>query len=118
MVRSRVRQQRRWAFRLFVAAAYALVATWSWQLGVVELFEHHDESAEQCPDDGDSPCDCGDNCHCCLLCAHQTSPVVAPAPVEVPQTILASVDLVLLSEQAAPPSVEHARVPKVPKHLS
>ena len=106
------------AFWLFAFAAYALVASWGWQLGLVELFEHHDEIAESCPDDGNGPCDCGDNCHCCLLCAHQAAAAVAPAPAEAPTLILGVIELKSFVEQATPPSADAGVVPKVPKHLS
>jgi hypothetical protein len=109
--------RRGWAWRLFVVAAVSLIATWSWQLGLVELFEHHDDLTQQCPDD-EGPCDCAANCHCCVVCAHQATPVVSPVPLQVPVAIMASIELSLLTEEAAPPSVEHPRVPKVPKHLS
>ncbi len=104
--------------RLFIAAACLVITSFSWQLGLVEMFEHHDELAETCPDDDNGPCDCGDNCHCCLLCAHQAAPAVAPVPADVPSVALGVIELTLLSENAAPPSVEQPRVPKVPKHLS
>ena len=107
-----------WAARLFIAAACLLITSWSWQLGLVEVFEHHDDLAESCPDDDSGPCDCGDNCHCCLLCAHQAAPTVAPVPVEVPTVFVGVVELTMLAEHAAPPSVDHSPVPKVPKHLS
>jgi hypothetical protein len=106
------------AWWLFAFAAYALIASWGWQLGLVELFEHHDEAAEACPDDDGGPCDCGDNCHCCLLCAHQTPAAVTPAPAEVPEIILGVVELDSLTVQRVPPSADATRVPKVPKRLS
>jgi len=107
------------AWWLFVFAAYALVASWGWQLGLVEVFEHHDDLAESCPDDDDDgPCDCGDNCHCCLLCAHQVAPAVAPVPVQVPVVVLGVVELTMLSEHPVPSSIDQSPVPKVPKHLS
>lgn len=107
------------AWRLFVFAAYALVASWGWQLGLVELFEHHDELAQSCPDDdNDGPCDCGDNCHCCLLCAHQVAPVVAPAPAEAPTLLFGELELTPRAEHEALESVDHSPVPKVPKHRS
>jgi len=106
-----------WAWRLFVIAAYSLVATWTWQLGLVELFEHHDETAQECPDD-EGPCDCGSNCHCCLMCAHQIAPVVAPSPPNAPPTIVTLIELASFMEHGVPPSVEHGPAPKVPKHLS
>ncbi len=116
---ARKRSRGGWASRLFIAAACLLITSWSWQLGLVEVFEHHDELAESCPDDDNNgPCDCGDNCHCCLLCAHQVAPVVAPVPVEVLTVSLGVVELTLLAEHAAPASVDHPLVPKVPKHLS
>lgn len=100
-------------------AAYALVASWGWQLGLVEVFEHHDELAQGCPDGDDKgPCECADNCHCCLLCAHQALPAVAPSPAEVPSVILAVIELAPLTESEAPASVDQALVPKIPKHLS
>ncbi|MBL8739504.1 MAG: hypothetical protein JNK04_00375, partial [Myxococcales bacterium] len=110
MTRSLRKQKPRRAWWLFAFAAYSLIASWGWQLGLVEVFEHHDELAETCPDgDEKGPCECGDNCHCCLLCAHQAAPAVAPVPVEVPSVVLAVVELALLHDNAAPPSVDQAR---------
>ncbi|NUP11850.1 MAG: hypothetical protein HOW73_37870 [Polyangiaceae bacterium] len=109
------RRQRAW--RLFLVAAYALIAGWAWQLAVVELVEHHDAIAEECPDD-DGPCDCGPNCHCCLLCAHQIAPALAPAPAPTLLAPVAMVELSMLIEHRAPPSIDHGPPPKVPKHLA
>ena len=117
--RARRRSHGGWAARLFIAAACLVITSWSWQLGLVEVFEHHDELTQSCPDNDDKgPCDCGDNCHCCLLCAHQVAPAVEPAPVSFPSSFVAMLELDLLTEHAAPPAVEAPRVPKVPKHLS
>jgi hypothetical protein len=106
-----------WAWRLFVIAAYSAIVAWTWQLGLVELFEHHDEEAQECPDD-EGPCDCGTNCHCCLMCAHHIAPTVAPSAAEGPLMIVDFIELALCNEQPAHASVVHGPPPKVPKHLS
>lgn len=106
--------------RLFVSLAYALVlGVWCWETALIELVDSHDASAE-CEDEGDGgPCDCGDNCHCCLACSHgglSALPAeVAPAPeVTLLEFVLLPAPLsehALLSRDEGPPI-------KVPKRLA
>lgn len=117
MARGRAERRVGRAWRLFLLAAYALIVAWSWQLGLVELLEHDDGMAEECPDD-EGPCDCGSNCHCCLLCAHHSAPVVEPAPADGPGAAVGVIELTLDTAHAMPAGVHHGPASKVPKHRS
>lgn len=106
-----------WALRLFVALSYALLASMSWQLALVEVVEHHETASQQdCPDDDDEgSCDCGPNCHCCLSCSHQAPPVLPVLAGELVPLALAPIDLAAFEPASGVISVDRGPPSKVPK---
>lgn len=117
MVRSRRPRRAGRAWQLFLVAAYTLLGAWTWQLTLLEVFEHHDDLAEECPDDDGDDCDCGPSCHCCVSCAHQHAPVIAPVTTALSPAV-ATIELTLVFQHSAPSTHDRGPPTKVPKHLA
>ncbi len=117
MVKSRRSRRAGRAWQLFLVAAYTLLGAWTWQLTLLEVFEHHDDLAEECPDDDGDDCDCGPSCHCCVSCAHQHAPVIAPVTTALSPAV-ATIELTLVFQHSAPPTHDRGPPTKVPKHLA
>jgi hypothetical protein len=114
------RYQARRTLRLFVSLAYALVlGMWCWQTALIEVVDAHDASAE-CEDDGEGgPCDCGDNCHCCIACSHGG---ISALPIEVvaapEESLMAFVLLPAPALERVPLSRDEGPPIKVPKPVA